>query len=361
MGIEIKDLPRIGQGTGDYFWNSGLDKKELSNLLREGVDLGMTLIDTAEVYGHGVSEEIVRDAVKGIRDKVTITTKFSPEDNKHFQIIDAVDRSLKRLGTDYIDIYQMHCTNPLVPFEETMHTLAYLKDVGKILRVGMCNLFLKELQECMGHERVDCLQIEYNVLERIIEDNGILTHCKDNGVLILAYSPLDLGRLPDSEVLRRIADTHGKTVAQVMVSWVIHNPEITTAIVRTTSRSHLKENADVVRFDLSEEEHAEINDAFPCNVVLVPTDEIRVSVDGEWGHVVYQTIDEALENRLEFVPSPAVLSISLREGDLLKPVRLVPSESSDYVYDLIGGRIRYWAWVIAHQGQRPIPAYIRGV
>jgi hypothetical protein len=130
------------------------------------------------------------------------------------------------------------------------------------------------------------------------------------------------------------------------------------AIPRTTKQQHVIENGQATDFQLSDAEIEKIDRAFADEILHADTDRIRVSLHGDFGHAVYQTLDEAVENKLGFVPSPAELAKSMEMGDFLKPVRLVPSSDAAYDYDLIGGRVRYWAWVIAHGGDIPIPAYV---
>ncbi len=359
-------LPAIGQGTGDFFWDSDVDYDTKVDLLRRGVDLGMTLIDTAEGYGSGISEEIVGKAIHGVRHDVVLATKFSPEHHAHGDVLTAAEGSLRRLGTDYIDIYQVHWPNPSIPVAETMSALRVLVESGKVRFVGLCNFSKTELieaKDCLGEHHIASLQNEYNLFERTIEYTGLLSYCADNRISAIAYSPLDQGRTTvmgqeQLDVLATIAGRHDRTVAQVILRWLVgHLPVV--AIVRSTREQHVNENAAATDFELSDADAQWINQAFHHEILQVSTDRIRVSLHGEWGHAVYQTVEEALENKLGFRPSPVELSGSMREGDLLKPVRLVPSADGRYEYDLIGGRIRYWAWVIAHNGARPIPAYVR--
>jgi aryl-alcohol dehydrogenase-like predicted oxidoreductase len=353
-------------GTGDYFWDADISHADKVNLLRHGIDAGVGFIDTAEEYGDGKSEEIVRDAVKGVRDQVIIATKFSPQHNSHADVLAAVDASLRRLGTDYIDLYQVHWTNPAIPLSETMTALRELLDSQKIRAIGVCNFSNTEIiesQSIVGKDRVSALQTEFNLFERTVEYSGLLPYCDDNQISILAYSPLDQGRFDKTsgkqrEILETIARKHDKTVPQVILNWLAnHGPVV--PIVQTTKVPHLNQNIESFDFDLEDTDIEEIRNAYPVNIIEVPTDRIRPSPTGEWGHTVYMTVEEALSNEAGFTPSPAELAENVKSGEVLKPVRLTPSASDKYEYDLIGGRIRYWAWVIAHEGKRPIAAQVR--
>lgn len=367
LGNTSLRIPSIGQGAGDYFWNSNnIDYDQKVALLRKGIELGMNLIDTAEEYGDGMSEEMVGKAIQGIRDRVVVATKFSPQHNGYEDVLVAAEGSLKRLGTDYIDIYQVHWTNPAIPLLGTMAALRHLIESGKVRTVGVCNFSQMELQEAqkhLGEHRIASLQAEYNLFERTPEYSGLLSHCAENNVSVIAYSPLDQGRFAsiDSDkltVLTSIAEKHTRTVAQVVLRWLVSYPAV-VAIARTTRERHLIENALATDFDLSGEDMEQIKRAFPFEVIYVPTERLRVSPHGEWDHAVYQTVEEAIENRHGFVPSPVELAGAVEKGEFLKPVRVVPSTDERYDYDLIGGRIRYWAWVIAHGGKLPIAAHVR--
>jgi aryl-alcohol dehydrogenase-like predicted oxidoreductase len=366
LGATGVEISAIGLGTGDYFWDDPMDNTQKVRLLQLGLNQGINWLDTAEGYGNGKSEEIVGEATKGAREKVVLATKLSTEHHARTDVLAAAEGSLRRLSTDYIDIYQVHWPNPSVPITETMESLRVLLESGKVRFVGLCNFTrpgLAEAQEALGEHRIVSLQNEYNLFERTIEYTGLLSYCADNSVTPLAYSPLDQGRLtsmsPDKlDLLTAMAGAHGRTVAQVVLGWLVSGHGM-VAIVRSTKERHIMDNAASTDFELSEDEIQAIDRAFSEEMIYTPTDRIRVSVNGEWNNPVYQTLAEALENEHGLAPSPLELSRSMKDGELLKPVRLIPSTEKGYDYDLIGGRIRYWAWVIAHEGKTPIPAYVR--
>jgi len=359
-------FPAISQGTADYFWDSSLSLADKVKLLQEGLDLGMNLIDTAEVYGKGISEEIVGKAISGCRSQVLVASKFSPEHHTYNQVIEAAEGSLRRLGTDYMDLYQIHWSNPVVPISETMGALQDLVRQGKIREVGVCNISYDELlqyQEELSTSRIISLQSEYNLYERTAEYTGLLNDCINGDVTFMAYSPLDQGRLTSlgsnrSNLLEEISNKYQKSIAQIVLKWVISKPGV-SAIVSTSSTKHLVENATVLNFDLLQRDIDAIDTEFHEELIHVETNEIRISLNGEFNHSVYQTLEQALENPYGFTPSPSDLAKTMKKGQIIKPVRLVPSEAKSYQYDLIGGRVRYWAWVIAHEGKLPIPAYVR--
>ncbi|MBI2870519.1 MAG: aldo/keto reductase [Candidatus Omnitrophica bacterium] len=359
-------IPLIVQGMGDLSWDSQGALDGYVSLLRRGIEHGLNCIDTAETYGQGVSEEIVGKAIRGMRDKVLIATKFSAEHSSFRDVLKAAEGSLKRLGTDRIDLYQVHWSNPTVPIAETMGALKRLADTGKVRCVGVCNYTLKELkeaQEALGEERIASFQGEYNLFERTIKSAGFLRHLEEGGITMMAYSPLANAHFSAMEsgqlnVLRSIAEKHSKTVTQVILRWIVSEPSV-VAIVRTSCEAHLLENARSADFELTAGEIDRIERAFPFEITHVPTDRIRVSAPAGEGRSGYRTVEEAVQNRGGFVPAPTELAEAVKRGDFLKPVQLECASEGEHDYELVGGRIRYWAWVIAHGGRIPIPAIVR--
>lgn len=362
LGMTDTVVAAIGQGCmgigGELALDTTRDQEQVA-ALRLGIDLGMTFIDTAEGYGKGHSEELIGQAIRQQRERAFIATKFSPENNGYDDVLRAAERSLARLQTDYIDLYQVHWPNPAIPIEETMRAMEQLVRDGKVRYVGLSNFSVPELKAAAS--AVDELaivsnQVEYNLFDRFIEKQ-ILPHCVANGISLVAYSPLDKGRVSTGDaVLEKIGSRYGKTAAQVTLNWLIHQPNV-IVIPKATNSNHLRENATSADFSMTDEEYREIGMAFSVEPALVPVDKISVSIQGEGARKVYQTLEEALKNELHFSPSPKQLADEILKGEPIKPVRLVSAESDRF--DLIEGRIRYWAWVIAHGGVVPIPALIR--
>jgi diketogulonate reductase-like aldo/keto reductase len=369
LGKTRIQIPAIGQGCmgiGGYLSQDSRQDDLHIGALKQGIELGMTYIDTAEGYGGGHSEELVGRAIRGIRNKVFVATKFSPEHNGYQDVLESAEQSLRRLGTDYIDLYQLHWPTPQVPLSETMRALKKLLKEGIIRHAGVCNLSLKELKDAradMTPEEIISIQVEYNLFDRTIE-NSILPYCRSEGMITVAYSPLDQGKIASGDsrikVLQKIAGKYGRTIAQVALNWLISHPSV-IAIPKATNPQHIKENASSTDFELTDEDFEKISGVFAPDGLNVPTDRIRVIVGGQGNRQVYQTIEDALENRLGFTPSPEELARDIRGGEALKPVRVIRSTdiTGKYDYDLTEGRIRYWAWVIAYDGKKPIPVLIR--
>ena len=363
-------IPVIGQGTmgiGGYLSKDTTSDDRDVRALRLGIKLGVTFIDTAEGYGAGHSEELVGEAIKGIREKVFIATKFSPENSSYQKVLRSAEESIRRLKTNYIDLYQVHWPNPKIPIEETITAMEDLVKQGKVRYIGVSNFSLgqmKEAQKALRQNKLFSTEMEYNLFDRFIEKD-ILPYCEKEKIITIAYSPLDQGRIVSDEenklkVLRSVAQKYGKTVSQIVLNWLVSHPTV-IAIPKATEESYIKENALAADFEMSKEDFDEIDRIYTRETIYVPVQEINVSIIGQGDRKVYQTLTEALENKLNFVPSPADLAqyIKNHPKEEIKPVRLILVQDSKFKYDLIEGRVRYWAWVIAHKGEKPIPAYIR--
>lgn len=369
LGKKHTKIPVIGQGCigiGSYMSIEPFQDDNHIEALRLGIELGMTFIDTAEIYGYGNSEKIVGRAIKGIRDKVFIATKVSPEHLSSNNLLKSAEESLRRLKTDYIDLYQIHWPNPRIPISETIRAMEQLLKEQKIRYVGVSNFSLKELKEAraaISEDEIVSVQVEYNLFDRTIENN-ILPYCEAESITTIAYSPLDQGKIASGDrktaTLQMLANKYGRTMAQVALNWLVSHPSV-IAIPKSTNPDHIKENAFSTDFELSNADFKEISEVFAQECVYVCVDRIRVVVGGQGNRQVYQTAEEAIENKLGFVPSPVDLAQNIREGEFLKPVRVTRSAdcSEKYDYDLIEGRIRYWAWVIAYNREKPIAVYIR--
>ena len=360
-------LPAIGQGTtqtGGYQGADVMKDRMRCDVLRFGIELGMSFIDTAELYGGGHAEEIVGRAVKGIRDRVFLASKFNPEHSRYHQVKRAAESSLKRLQTDYLDLYQMHWPNPFVPVEETLHAMRDLVKEGKVRHLGISNCTLDEIRAIRswgtGGDIVS-LQMEFNLLERSIE-NDTLPYCCAEGITVLAYSPLCRGWIFEDTrsriCLDGIAKKHERSIAQVAIQWLLSKPGV-IAIVKTARPEHTKENAGAVEFTLSREDILSIDEAFQQEVLYVEPSGIRL--DSRLESCMYRSVEEAMENKWDLIPSPMLIAKSIERGHLVKPVPVVLTRdrSGSFLYDLVDNQLLYWAWVIARGMTEPIPVSLR--
>ncbi len=290
-GIEASVVAFGAWAVGGWFWG-GADDQESIAAIRQAIDAGITLIDTAPAYGLGHSERIVGEAVKGRRDQVVLATKcglvWHTDKGTHFldelgkpihrylgpeSIRYEVEQSLRRLQTDVIDLYQTHWQDPTTPIEETMATLLELKGEGKIRAIGVSNATVAQMDEYRAEGPLDSDQEKYSMLDRGLEAEQ-LPYCKSNNIAMLAYSPLAQGLLTGKvsverelaeddlralnprfapagrerilaflEKIRPVADTHGITLAQLAIAWALAQPGLTHALVGARSPEQALENA----------------------------------------------------------------------------------------------------------------------
>ncbi|MGI5241823.1 aldo/keto reductase [Dactylosporangium sp. CA-139066] len=258
-----EQIPVLGQGT----WGLGEDpmrREEELTALRLGLDLEMTLIDTAEMYGDGAAERLVGDAVFGRRDEVFLVTKVLPEHADRAGTIEACDRSLHRLRTDHIDLYLLHWPGP-APVDETVEAFTLLQQQGKIRFWGLSNFDTTDLRAATavpdGHA-VQTDQVLYNLARRGIEWD-LLPACQRFGLTVMAYSPFDhRGTVLRHPTVIAVAERHGVTPGQVALAWVIRQ-DGTTTIPKAAHPEHTAENRAALDVRLTAQDFADLDRAFP--------------------------------------------------------------------------------------------------
>jgi diketogulonate reductase-like aldo/keto reductase len=264
MGDEI---PVLGQGT----WRMGESAPKRADevkALQLGIDLGMTLIDTAEMYADGKSEEVVADAIAGKRDQVFLVTKVLPSNASRKGVVSAGERSLKRLKTDRIDLYLLHWRGG-VALAETLAGFHELMQAGKIRSFGVSNFDVSDMKEWLalpsgklgGGDAVQTNQVLYNVATRGI-DFDLQPFQAEHGIPIMGYSPLAQGRLPKSPALKAVAARHNATVGQVMLAWCLRHKTV-FAVPKTSRLEGVRENAAAGDLQLTAADLAEIDKDFP--------------------------------------------------------------------------------------------------
>ncbi|WP_112184490.1 aldo/keto reductase [Ralstonia sp. GX3-BWBA] len=255
-------VPALGMGT----WNMGDDRatrdEEIATL-RLGLDLGLRLIDTAEMYGEGLSESLIGEAIAGRRDDVFLVSKVYPHNASRRGIAAACERSLRRLGTDRLDLYLLHWRGD-VPFEETLEGLQALQREGKIRYYGVSNLDLSDMEEwwdAPGGNQIAVNQLLYNLSRRGIEWD-LLPWLHERHVPVMAYSPIEQARLVRHPKLVRFAQECGMTPAQVALAWLLARDGI-IAIPKTGHRERLRENIGALAHTLTAEQLATLDSIFP--------------------------------------------------------------------------------------------------
>jgi len=315
LGSSELNISVVTLGTwaiGGWMWG-GTDEAAAVAAIRKAIDCGMTSIDTAPIYGMGVSEEIVGKAIAGRRDEVQVLTKYGmrwdlAEGHRWFDtqtpagetvsvylcakadsIVEECERSLKRLGVDVIDLYQCHWRDVTTPVEETMAAIDKLLKAGKIRAAGVSNFTAEEIAAAQSVVPLASNQPPYSMLKRDIEVE-IVPHCIEHNVGLVVYSPLQLGLLtgkvtadrefadgdqrqnnpmfsPENrrrvsaflDTIRPIADGHSATIAQLVINWTIHRPGVTAALVGARNPAQAAENAAAADFTLTDEETAAID------------------------------------------------------------------------------------------------------
>jgi diketogulonate reductase-like aldo/keto reductase len=252
----------LGQGTWRLGENSSRRRDEMA-ALRLGLDLGMTLIDTAEMYGDGATEEMVGEALAGRRDEVFLVSKVLPRHATARGTVTACEASLRRLRTDRLDLYLLHWPGN-VPLEETLKGFEALRSAGKILSWGVSNFDTDDMETLLalpGGREVTTNQVLYNLSRRGIEWD-LLPLCREVGVPVMAYSPIEQGRLLRNPALARVAARHGATPAQVALAWVLSRDNV-LVIPRTSRVDHVAENRAALDLKLSKADKSDLDEAFP--------------------------------------------------------------------------------------------------
>jgi aryl-alcohol dehydrogenase-like predicted oxidoreductase len=297
---------------GGWMWG-GTNEEESIKTIQESIDLGITSIDTAPVYGGGTSEKIVGKAIKGKQDKVKIFTKYglrwdlkqgvhhfdmNDEKGKTYSIyknakkesiIYECEQSLKRLGVDKIDLYQIHWPDPSTPIQETMEAVQELTDQGKVVAAGVCNYNVDELAEANKNINIASNQVPYSMVNRKIE-SGVVPYTIENNIGILAYSPLQRGLLtgkyskshqfdqtdtrkasiyfkPENidkvnaflKKIKPIADGHNASLTQLVIAWTKQQPGISSVLVGARSSAQAKDNISAAQMVLKKDEVQTIN------------------------------------------------------------------------------------------------------
>ncbi|MFQ5503635.1 MAG: aldo/keto reductase [Planctomycetota bacterium] len=257
------ELPVLGLGT----WRMGEVARRRRQELRAlalGLDLGFRLIDTAEMYGSGGAEELVGEAIAGRRDQVILVSKVLPENASRQGTIQAAERSLRRLGTDCIDLYLLHWQG-LHPLADTLLAFARLEEAGKIRAFGVSNFDVAALSGACSlpfGERIVADQVLYNLSRRSVEA-GLLGACRERGIALMAYSPLEQGRLDFRGVLASVAKRHSATPAQVALAWTLRQDGV-IVIPKAGNLEHVRENRGAVDLVLTDGDLEVLDAAYPA-------------------------------------------------------------------------------------------------
>ena len=252
-------IPVIGQGT----WGMGGGLKPdysqdnvALEAIRSAIELGYTHIDTAEMYGGGHAEELVGKVIRSFkREDLIITSKVWEVTFDYKLTIQALEGSLKRLGTDYLDLYLIHRPNKGIPLDATFRALNDLVDQGKVKHLGVSNFNLEQLKQAqaLADTPLATNQVPYHLHLRAYVVNGVLAYCQENNILLTAYSPIGRGNLIDDPTVKQIAENYQASPAQIALYWLIRQPNV-IALPMSTNKDHLRENLGALQLELPEED-----------------------------------------------------------------------------------------------------------
>ncbi|WP_114942879.1 aldo/keto reductase [Microvirga calopogonii] len=267
MSLEVmlpggEAVPALGQGTWKMAETASRRAQEIE-ALRLGVELGMTLVDTAEMYGEGAAEELVAEALAGQRDRLFLVSKVYPHNASRQGVLQACERSLRRLKTDRLDLYLLHWRGG-VPLEETVAGFEELRRAGKIRHWGVSNFDTEDMEELLAiPEGANCTtnQVLYNMSRRGPEFD-LIPWMQEHQMPLMAYSPIEQGRLPRSQVLENIRKKHGASLFQIALAWLLRRPDV-IAIPKASSVDHVRDNHRALEIQLDREDLEAIDSEFP--------------------------------------------------------------------------------------------------
>lgn len=259
-------------GIGTWGMGGGMTRNPLNDdeadveAIKTAIDLGIMHVDTAELYAAGHAEKLVREAIAGYpREKLFLVSKVKGQNLRYEDVLTAAENSLRRLGTDYLDLYLVHWPNPSIPLKETMKALDELLKKGLTKNIGVSNFAVQDLKEAQSYTKNKIVnnQVHYSLKVREPEENGVLEYCQKNDILLTAYTPLAKGELVKKEgLLGELAEKYDKTPAQVALNWLISQDNVVT-IAKTRNTEHLRENLGAVGWEMKEVDIEKLRSEFP--------------------------------------------------------------------------------------------------
>ncbi len=354
-------LGTIGAGTRETASYSSI--KDRLRSLHFAFELGVNFFDAAESYEDGFSEELLGKFSTGKREKIIIATKFSPQNSSKLGVIRALEGSLRRLNTEYVDLYQMHWPNPNIPLEETMSTLEMLVVAGKIRHIGLGNCTIANVGKAnsfLNKESVISNQIKLNLYKAptLIERN-YFNKSQEMLLTNIAYGIFGQGKLrveaKASCILKSLCEKYGVSKSQLLIAWVLTFPK-TMAMVRSMNHEHLISNINASKILLEKSDVDLIINTFENSPQNICVSYIKINNhDADISHKIYLCLDDAINNKYGLFPDVLTLAKEIETNLQFDPVELVKESNG---YTLVQGRMRFWAWVYLYGEESKIPSVI---
>lgn len=368
IGSSDLEICPIGQGTLFGRTSSKINEeiiKKKIDVLNYGLELGMNFIDTGEDYEDGLSEKLLSKVVKSKRDKIVIGSKFKPSNNSYKGVINSIEVTLKRIETDYIDLYQIQWPNPNIELAETFQAFEKLVEQGKILYYGVGNFDSVKIKEAIKIDKLKkftAIQTEYDLFNRQIEKD--FDYLEQNNLSIIAYMSLgkDNFNQQEKKLLELISQKYNTTVRSVVLNWIISHKNV-NVLTSSLSLEHTKANYDATQFKLNEKDILEMDNLFQRSSEKVDPKDIEVLDydESDNAHLIYTNLKDAVENKLGIKPSAQEIAEEIKVTEkLLRPVelKLNTKKNSNKPYVLVRGRMRFWGWLIAYGYDKKIEAKI---
>jgi aryl-alcohol dehydrogenase-like predicted oxidoreductase len=359
-------LPKVGIGTigaGSRATATELSIKERLDSFALALDLGANLYDVGEDYEGGLTEEILGRFAKGQRQRLLIATKFTPQHAAYSALLQAAEDSLRRLQTDYIDLYQMHWPNPAVPLDETMTALERLLQDGKIRSIGLSNCSMQYARRANAYlekSEIATNQVKVNAFDRpTIREPGYFEEAGRARMVTIAYGVFSQGRMKfDSKVdalFTRICQKYSISRSQLLIAWTLTFPN-TIALIRSTKQDHIRSNIAAADIALDAFDAKQILDHLNIEIQRIAVAQISViDNDPDVSHTIYLSMDEALRNPRGLWPDVQTIAREIQDGEPFRPVELIRDGTQ---YRLVQGRMRYWAWRYLYGDSAEIPAIV---
>lgn len=361
-----KKLPRIGLGTmgyGGFFSSDNSENKKFLNLLSVAYELGLRVIDTAEIYGAGLAEEIIGALPTSTNEDLFIMTKFSAENSEPKKIEKALDRSLKRLKREYVDVYQPHWPSTDVDTETIAITLSKLVEKGKVKHIGLSNFSACEYKKAnaiLGDKRVDFIQAEYGLLERTVEYELLPEIIKNHSILV-GYSPFSNGNFfsekdRNHHNLIAMSEKYSATIPQIALAWLLRSGSV-ISIPKARSEKKIVENFNAINLRVSVSDLEQLSKIFEMQIEMIDMELIDIEAEGD--RRIYFSLEDAIKNPLNLVPGPVEVAdeIKMNNGVLAKPIKVKRNRELGR-YTLVEGRVKFWGWMILYGIESKIPAVV---